>query len=272
MLRFSRFASLASLSLVLVLSAPALADQRGHDAPHAEAPAAGAHVDPHGDHGHGDHGHGDHGAVKAEGHAEHGSGHDHAPTFDDINWAYGFLGEKEGEEPSLLWRPKGMPVPFGALALNAAILYFLLFKFGRKPIGDALKARKLGIMKGMEDAAKMKAEAEASLAKYQKKLDEIDSEVARIKSEAKEQSEAERVRILSEAKERRTRMERDARTLVEQELKAARETLTRDTVRAAVKSAEATLTAKVGDADQQRLGDEFLASIKASGAVLRGRL
>jgi F-type H+-transporting ATPase subunit b len=165
-----------------------------------------------------------------------------------------------------------MPVPFGALALNAAILYFLLFKFGRKPISDALKARKLGIMKGMEDAAKMKAEAEASLAKYQKKLDEIDSEVARIKREAKEQGEAESARILGEAKERRARMERDARLLVEQELKAARENLTRDTVRAAVKSAEAMLTAKVGDADQQRLGDEFLASIKASGTVLRGRL
>ena len=257
MLRFSRFAWLASLSLALVVSAPALAAQGGHDAPHAPAPDE----------------HGDHAAVAAEGHAEHSGGHaEHAPTFDDINWAYGFLGEKEGEEPSLLWRPKGMPVPFGALALNAAILYFLIFKFGRKPIGDALKARKLGIMKGMEDAAKMKAEAEASLAKYQKKLDEIDSEVARIRSEAKEQSEAESARILSEAKERRARMERDARTLVEQELKAARENLTRDTVRAAVKSAEATLTAKVGDADHQRLGDEFLASIKASGAVLRGRL
>jgi hypothetical protein len=39
-----------------------------------------------------------------------------------------------------------------------------------------------------------------------------------------------------------------------------------------VKSAEATLVAKIGDADRQRLGDEFLASVKASGAALRGRL
>jgi F-type H+-transporting ATPase subunit b len=252
-----RAIGLASLALALALSAPALAAQ--HDAPahDDQAPAAGAHVDPH--------------APEGE-HAEHGGAHEHAPTFDDINWAYGFLGEKEGEEPSLLWRPKGMPVPFGALALNAAILYFLLFKFGKKPIGDALRARKLGIMKGMEDAAKVKAEAEASLAKYQKKLDEIDEEVARIKREMKEAGEAESARILSEAKERRARMERDAHTLVTQELKAARESLLRDTVRAAVKSAETTLSAKIGDSDQQRLGDEFLASVRASGAALRGRL
>src|SRR5258705_2321663 len=165
-----------------------------------------------------------------------------------------------------------MPVPFGALLLNAAILYLLLFKFGKKPISEALKSRKLGIMKGMEDAAKMKAEAEASLAKYQKKLDAIEDDVARIKREMKEAGEAESARILGEAKERRARMERDAHTLVEQELKAAREGLLRDTVRAAVKSAEAKLAAKIGDNDQERLGSEFFASIKASGAALRGRL
>jgi F0F1-type ATP synthase membrane subunit b/b' len=259
---------LGSFAVALALvAAPALADDHGHAHDghahdghgHDHAPAAGAHVDPHAPEG-----------AHAKGHGEHGG--DHAPTFDDINWAYGFLGEKEGVEPDLMWRPKGMPVPLGALLLNAAILYVLLFKFGKKPISDALKARKLGIMKGMEDAAKMKAEAEASLAKYQAKLDNIEDEIARIKREMKEAGEAESARILSEAKERRTRMERDARTLVEQELKAAREGLLRDTVRAAVKSAEQTLVAKIGDSDQQRLGEEYLVSIKAAGAVLRGRL
>jgi F0F1-type ATP synthase membrane subunit b/b' len=252
--------AVASLGASLFVAGSALAgqDDHGHDDHEHGAPAAGTHdVDAHG-----------------EGHAAaHGEEHgDHAPTFDDINWGYGFLGEKEGATPSLLWRPKGMPVPFGALALNAAILYWLLIKFGKKPIGDMLKARKLGIMKGMEDAGRMKAEAEASLAKYKKQLDEIDSEVERIRREMKEAGEAESARILSDAKERRERMERDARTLVEQELKAARETLLRETVRAAVKSAEATLISKIGDGDRQRLGDEFLASVKASGAALRGRL
>lgn len=255
MKHFCRAVALVTLGTALFAASPALA-QEGHP---AEAPAAGSEV--HAAEGHGEH--------AAEG--EH-AGHDHAPTFDDINWGYGFLGEKEGAEPSLLWRPKGMPVPFGALALNAAILYFLLIKFGKKPIGDALKARKLGIMKGMEEAARMKAEAEASLAKYKKQLDEIDSEAERIRREMKEAGEAESARILGEAKERRERMERDARTLVDQEMKAARETLLRETVRAAVKSAEATLVAKLSDGDRQRLGDEFLASVKASGAALRGRL
>jgi F-type H+-transporting ATPase subunit b len=250
-----------ALLLGLAVSAPARAEAEGHD----EAPAAAAQVPVEGD-GHAPEGH----VAEAEGHAAHG--HDHAPTFDDVNWFYGFLGEKPGVQPNLLWRSKGMPVPFGALLLNAGILYFLLFKFGKKPIGDALRQRKLGIMKGMEEAAKMKAEAEASLALYQKKLDDIDQEIARIRSDMKAAGDAESARILSEAKERRGRMERDAQLLIEQELKAARETLLHDTVRAAVQSAEATLKAKIGDGDQQRLADEYLGSIKASGAALRGRL
>jgi F0F1-type ATP synthase membrane subunit b/b' len=257
------FRALAALSLGagLLSAAPAFAQHDDHEGHGHDAPAAAAH--------------GEHAAAHGDEHAAaaHGEGHgDHAPTFQDINWGYGFLGEKEGVEPSVLWRPKGMPVPFGALALNAAILYWLLIKFGKKPISDALKARKLGIMKGMEEAGRMKAEAEASLAKYKKQLDEIDSEVERIRREMKEAGEAESARIVRDAKERRERMERDARTLVEQELKAARETLVRETVRAAVKSAEATLVSKIGDSDRQRLGDEFLASVKASGAALRGRL
>ena len=137
-------------------------------------------------------------------HADDHGGHGHAPTFDDINWAYGFLGEKEGVEPDLLWRPKGMPVPFGALALNAAILYWLLIKFGKKPIGDALKARKLGIMKGMEDAAKMKASAEASLAKYQKKSRRYRGRLARSKREMQGRRRLKSARILSEDQRART--------------------------------------------------------------------
>ncbi len=211
----------------------------------------------------------DHGSDHSE---AHGTGHGHAPTFDDVNWFYGFLGEKAGVEPNLLWRTKGMPVPFGALLLNTAILYALLFKFGRKPIAHALRQRKLAIMKGMEDASKMKAEAEARLAEYEQKLAHIDDEVSRIRRDMKEAGESERARILSEATERRARMERDARLLVEQELKAAREGLLRDTVRAAVKSAEARLVAKVGDADQLRLADEYLGSVRAAGVTLRGGL
>jgi F0F1-type ATP synthase membrane subunit b/b' len=257
-------------------SALALAATEPHEASDAhQAPAqhradSPAHGEGHGE-GHGDaHGEG-HGDAHGEGHGD-GHGDEHVPTFHDINWFYGFLGEKEGEEPSLLWRPEGMPVPFGALLLNAGILYFLLVRFGAQPVLNGLRQRKLAIMKGMEDAAAMRARAEKRLADYEQKLADIDQEVARIRREMKETGEAERARILREAKERRERMERDARTLIDQELKAAREVLLRDTVREAVKAAEEALRARINETDQQRLADEYLSAIRTSGSALRGRL
>src|SRR2546422_537873 len=41
----------------------------------------------------------------------HGEG-EHDEESSEINWVYGFLGEKEGVEPSVAYRPKGMPPPF----------------------------------------------------------------------------------------------------------------------------------------------------------------
>jgi F-type H+-transporting ATPase subunit b len=196
----------------------------------------------------------------------------HVPTLDEYNWYYGFLGEKEGAEPSFLFRPKGMPVPFGAMLLNSAILYYLLVRFAKKPIADGLKSRKATILRGMEEAGKMKSDAEARLADYEQKLATIDQEIERVREEMRATGQAERTRILAEAKEKRTRMERDAQTLISQELKAARETLLAETVRGAIRSAETALLAKLGAADQTRLAEDYLVGLKSAATALRGKV
>lgn len=204
--------------------------------------------------------------------AAHGGG-EHVPSFDDINWFYGFIGEREGlDHPDLLFRPKGMPAPFGALLLNTAILYYVLYRVLGKPIRDGLVNRKATILKGMEEAAKMKRDAEAQLQKYEDKLAGIDQEVARIQLEMRQAGEAERARILSDARERRARMERDAELLISQELKAAREQLLRESVESAVRSAERLLKERLNPSDQQALAEGHLGDLKRSAASLRGRV
>ena len=68
----------------------------------------------------------------------------------------------------------------------------------------------------MEEAARMKSDAEKSLAEYEQKLASIDQEIERVRREMRAAGESERVRILADARARRERMERDARLLVEQ--------------------------------------------------------
>jgi len=197
-------------------------------------------------------------AGMAEGHAghaaaEHGGAHGH-----EINLYYGFLGEKAGVVPSLAWRPKGMPPPLGALLVNTAILFYVLGRFGAPKMAEALKKRRGSIMAGFDEAARMRSDAERRLEEYTQKLDKIDQEIERVKREMRETGEAERARILEEAREKRSRMERDTQLLIEQELKAARDTLLKETVGASVRSAEELLSKQVTGSDQQRLIDEYI--------------
>lgn len=248
---------IAVVATVLAASSLALAEgEEGH------APAA--------EHGHGD-------AVPAEAHAEgahaegaHGNashGEHHVPTVDDINWYYGMLYESEGAEPSLLVRPKGMPVPFLGYLLNAAILYAIVYRFAKSPIREGLAKRKATIERGMKEAAEVKAAAEASLADYEEKLETIESEVERIRRDMRQAGENERARVLSEARSRRERLERDARLLVEQEFAAARELLLRETVQSALASATATLKASITPQDHARLAEEYLTRLPSMKGV-----
>jgi len=208
--------------------------------------------------------------------AEQASGETHAEGAHEegeeapFNWAYGFFGEKDGVEPSLAYRPKGMPPPFLANIINAAVLFTIIIVAGRKPIAEGLRKRKERIVQGMDDAARMKADAEKRLAEYEDKLKHIDTAVARIRAEMREAAELERRRVLSEAKERRDRMERDARLLIEQETKAAHEALSRETVAAALRSAEELIARSLGPADHEMLASEYFdtlrrAPLQASG-------
>ena len=85
-----------------------------------------------------------------------------------------------------------------------------------------------------------------------------------------ERGELEQKRVLGEARERRQRMERDARQLVDQELKAMRDKLLRETVESAVKSAAETLSNKLTPADQERLAEEYVSGLARAAGTLRG--
>jgi F-type H+-transporting ATPase subunit b len=204
-------------------------------------------------------------------HAHAAHGEHHVPTFGDINWFYGMLGEREGVEPSILFRPKGMPAPFGAWLLNAALLYGVIIRYARKPLADALKNRKTGILRGMNEAKRMRKDAESRLADYESKLEHIEDEIERVTKEMREAAATERLAVLKEARERRERMERDARLLVEQELAAAHDGMKRELVTQALASATESLKTRLTEEDNRRLADEYLAGLKQAGGSLRVR-
>lgn len=231
--------------------------------------------------------------AEPEAHGEaHGHGEEHCPGHGPmdppghINWWQGLIGVNneaagKGGISSLLWRyhnpndpcdPKNQPPPFLASVLNVGLLAFILFRFGKKPLAEALAKRKQSITQDIDNAARLKDEAERRLEEYQDKLTRLEETLAELKAEYAAQAEVEKAHLIAEAEQRRARMRRDAEFRVEQELKAARAMLLQEAVQSAVAAAEELLRQRVGKEDQDRIAEEYLKAIPAavSAGAARG--
>lgn len=208
----------------------------------------------------------------AEGHGDHHGGAHAAPTFADINWFHGFLGEKEGAEPSFLWRPPGTPVPLGALLLNTAVLFYFLGRFGGPAIRSGLSSRKQRIAGDIEAARRMQEEAKGQLDHYEQKLAHMSAETERILAEVRAQAKHEHERIVLEAKARHLALEEEARQIIEHERAHARQAAIETMVARAVDGARAEILKNLRPDDQERLARALTEKVEGPlGATFIGQ-
>lgn len=224
--------------------------------------------------------HDDHaaGGGHAGGHCP-GHGPEDPPHFDQINWWHGMIGvnNEKAQSPSfvdkLLWRyhnandpcdPKNEQTPLLAAFLNLAILGYIVYHFGRKPISEGLVKRKQDIMADIDNAARLEREAKGRLDELEGKFDQIQETLKVLKAEYAAQAEVEKKHIVAEAEERRTRMRRDAEFRVEQELRAARIALMQDAVAQATSTAEEIIRKRAAQADMDRMAEEYLTSLRSA--------
>ena len=164
--------------------------------------------------------------------------------------------------PPINWFEFGTETPpFIAMVVNFSILVAGFYFYGRKPVAAALQTRRDAIAKEIEEAEKMRREAEARAKTYQAKLESLETEVQTAREALVRAGEAERDRIVSEADAKAERAHKDALFLVEQELKQVRQDLWRDTLDAAVVAAEEILRRGVTQADQERMAEDYLADV-----------
>lgn len=208
-----------------------------------------------------------------------GHGPEDPPHFDQINWWHGMIGVNNEKAQSsspvdkLLWRyhnatdpcdPKNEETPLLAAFLNIAVLGFIVYRFGRKPISEALVKRKHDIMGEIENATRLEREAKGRLDELEGKFDQIHETLKVLKAEYAAQAEVEKKHIVAEAEERRTRMRRDAEFRVEQELRAARIALMQEAVAQATTAAEEIIRKRAAQADMDRMSEEYLASLRSA--------
>ena len=148
--------------------------------------------------------------------------------------------------------------------LNLLLLLVVLTAVFRKPIRGYFSDRRVRIQGEIEEAARLRKEAEDRYVTWQKRMIELDAELERIRSTARQRAEAERDRIIAAARAAAARIHRDAGVAVEHELRRAREQLREDAANLAVELAGDLLREQLDDADRERLLDEFIDTIHGS--------
>lgn len=145
--------------------------------------------------------------------------------------------------------------------INFLCLLFVLVWFGGAPLKKFLVDRRQKIAKELEEAQRLKAEAQAKYDEYAGRLEKLDQEMERLRAEMIKAGEADRDRIVAEAEAKAARMRRETAFVIEQQMKQLREDLTHEAIRSAVGAAEKVLQESVTNDDQQRLAKGYLTTL-----------
>ena len=149
--------------------------------------------------------------------------------------------------------------------INFAILVIILFKFGKKPLGDFLRKRTELIEKTLNEAREAKEAAMKALREAEERVKTKDAEVKEILDAAKKSGELERERIIEETARLKEKILEQAKTNIEYELKHAKESIKAEAVELAMELAEKKLKEKLTKEEQEKLLDESLVKIGGKG-------
>jgi F-type H+-transporting ATPase subunit b len=149
-------------------------------------------------------------------------------------------------------------------AVNLVILLAVLVYFSRKPLRAFFDKRRSDIAGELQSSADELATAESTYAKWQRRMIDLEGELDEIRATSRQRAEAERERIIDDARATAERIQRDARSAIDLELRRARETLREEATQLAIELAEERLSREVTEADRDRLVDEFIGIIAST--------
>jgi F-type H+-transporting ATPase subunit b len=146
--------------------------------------------------------------------------------------------------------------------INFGILFFVLYKFGKKPLQSFLKQRTELIEKTLKEAQQARELAQKALAEVEERLKARDREIGEIVLSAKESGEKEKARLIEEGSRMKEKILEQARTNIAYEVKKAKETIMEEASAIAIELAEKKLKEKLTKEEQLKLLEESLAKIE----------
>jgi len=160
----------------------------------------------------------------------------------------------EGGAPSM-W-----PVVYSAI--NLAIFVWVLSRFAMPTVRAWVRERRDRIVTELQAAADAKTEAQRLRAEWETRIAQLDQTIATMRTQARQDAEHERERILAAARQAAETIRRDAERAAAYELRRTQEQLRAELVRQAVHLAEDAARRNWTAADQQRSLAEFLKEVQ----------
>ncbi len=158
----------------------------------------------------------------------------------------------------------------GFHALNLAILVGFFAWLARGKVGPALKARADQVAHAIRGASAAEAEAKARAAELEGRLKGLDQEIARLKAEAEVGAQKEHEGILAQAHRDAEQLAQNAARTIRDEAERARASLRAEAGKLAVELATQQVTVQISEADQDRLGGDFLSTVRNTSEVRHG--
>ncbi len=145
----------------------------------------------------------------------------------------------------------------GAQALNFLILVWLMKRFLYKPILHAIDAREKRIAAELADADAKKAEAQKERDEFQHKNEEFDQQRAALLSQATDEAQAERERLLDEARKAADALRAKRQEALKREHQTLNDEITRRTREEVFAIARKTLSDLAGTSLEERMSKVF---------------
>ncbi|MFV1956685.1 MAG: ATP synthase F0 subunit B [bacterium] len=148
--------------------------------------------------------------------------------------------------------------------INFAILLGALIYFLRKPARSFIENSVEAIRKLIKDAEETRKTAEAKMKEAEEKFAGLSRQVEELMEHAREESETEKARILSEAEKAVEKLKREASQAIQQELKKSQEELRNEVAQIAVTIAREIIRENIQEKDHTRFVEEYLEKLEVS--------
>lgn len=158
---------------------------------------------------------------------------------------------------------EGMSPPFVFMLLNFGLLLLILGKFGGPIASKLARDRHDQIKTALDEAAKLREQAQNKLTEYETRIKDVDAEVKKLVDGIRADADADKARILAAAAKQAEQLKREADQRIAAEIDLARASLQREVAVAATGATEKLLREKLTGDDQTKLVTTFIGSVAA---------